>query len=276
MKIFIVGLGLMGSSYAEKLHDLGHDVFGYDIQKDAILKGQEEGYIAFDSDLSKLMTSDLIILALYANDNIEFIRSHQHLFKSNALLTDISGVKHTVVNQIETILRPDVDFVSHHPMAGRAKKGFQSKDKTMFIQSNAILIQTKRGKEYNYALLSNLLMNLGFKRVITMTPEAHDQAIAYTSQLTHAIASSLMNGLDEVTVGTTGDSFKELTRIANINETLWTNLFLENKDLLVDAIESFQTELEQLKQAIIHNDEKNIQDILKKGRIKRESFEKNT
>jgi prephenate dehydrogenase len=276
MKIFIVGLGLMGSSYAEKLHDVGHDVFGYDIQKDAILKGREEGYIAFDSDLSKLMTSDLIILALYANDNIEFIRTHQHLFKSNALLTDISGVKHTVVNQIEAILRPDVDFVSHHPMAGRAKKGFQSKDKTMFIQSNAILIQTKRGKEYNYALLSNLLIDLGFKRVITMTPEAHDQAIAYTSQLTHAIASSLMNGLDEVTVGTTGDSFKELTRIANINETLWTNLFLENKELLVDAMESFQAQLEQLKQAIIHNDEKNIQDILKKGRIKRESFEKNT
>jgi prephenate dehydrogenase len=142
MKIFIVGLGLMGASYAQKLHQIGHEVFGYDINKDVMSKALEEGFISFESDLSKLMTVDVIILALYPNDNIDFIKAHQHLFNSGAFLTDISGIKRISVSLIESILREDIRYISHHPMAGRAKKGFDGKDPDMFLNNQAIIIES--------------------------------------------------------------------------------------------------------------------------------------
>jgi prephenate dehydrogenase len=276
MKIFIVGLGLMGASYAQKLHQIGHEVFGYDINKDVMSKALEEGFISFESDLSKLMTVDVIILALYPNDNIDFIKAHQHLFNSGAFLTDISGIKKISVSLIESILREDIRYISHHPMAGRAKKGFDGKDPDMFLNNQAIIIESKRASLKDYELLENLIKSLGFKRLKRLNPEEHDEAIAYTSQLTHIIASALMDGFSDSYLGTTGDSFRDLTRIANINETLWTELYLNNKEALIKALNSFQHHLDLLKHSIEDDDSKAIEKILKRSRLKREAFEKHS
>jgi prephenate dehydrogenase len=276
MKIFIVGLGLMGASYAQKLYQIGHEVFGYDINKDVMSKALEEGFISFESDLSKLMTVDVIILALYPNDNIDFIKAHQHLFNSGAFLTDISGIKKISVSLIESILREDIRYISHHPMAGRAKKGFDGKDPDMFLNNQAIIIESKRASLKDYELLENLIKSLGFKRLKRLNPEEHDEAIAYTSQLTHIIASALMDGFSDSYLGTTGDSFRDLTRIANINETLWTELYLNNKEALIKALNSFQHHLDLLKHSIEDDDSKAIEKILKRSRLKREAFEKHS
>ena len=276
MKIFIVGLGLMGASYAQKLHQIGHEVFGYDINKDVMSKALEEGFISFESDLSKLMTVDVIILALYPNDNIDFIKAHQHLFNSGAFLTDISGIKKISVSLIESILREDIRYISHHPMAGRAKKGFDGKDPDMFLNNQAIIIESKRASLKDYELLENLIKSLGFKHLKRLNPKEHDEAIAYTSQLTHIIASALMDGFSDSYLGTTGDSFRDLTRIANINETLWTELYLNNKEALIKALNTFQHHLDLLKHSIEDEDSKTIEKILKRSRLKREAFEKHS
>ncbi len=266
----------MGASYAQKLNQLGHTIYGYDINKDVITQAQEEGILSNDNDLSKLMTSDVIILALYPKDNIHFIDQHQHLFKIHALITDISGVKSHSVYDIESILRPDLHYVSHHPMAGRAKKGFQAKDSQMFLNNNVIMIDTPRATEEDYKVLTHIVSGLGFKKIITLTPEVHDEVIAFTSQLTHAIAVSLMDSQNEVILGTTGDSFRDLTRIANINEELWSELFLENKEFFIKAIETFQNKLTDIKNQVINDDKDGLKNTLKKARLKRESFEKHT
>jgi prephenate dehydrogenase len=276
MKIFIVGLGLMGASYAQKLHQIGHEVFGYDIDKDVMSKALEEGFISFESDLRKLMTVDVIILALYPNDNIEFIKTHQHLFNSGVLLTDISGIKKNSVPRIESLLRDDIKYISHHPMAGRAKKGFDGKDPNMFLNNQVIMIDSTRASLKDYELLENLIMSLGFKRLKKLNPKEHDEAIAYTSQLTHIIASALMDGFIEPYLGTTGDSFRDLTRIANINETLWTELYLNNKDALLKALNTFQEHFDLLKHSIEIEDFKTIEKVLKRSRLKREAFEKHS
>lgn len=266
----------MGASYAQKLNQLGHTIYGYDINKDVISQAQEEGIVNHDNDLSKLMTSDVIILALYPKDNISFISSHQHLFKEHALVTDISGVKRQSVHQIERILRTDLHYVSHHPMAGRAKKGFQSKDSQMFLNNNVIIIDTPRATEEDYKIMHHIVHALGFKKIITLTPEAHDEVIAFTSQLTHAIAVSLMDSQTEVILGSTGDSFRDLTRIANINEELWSELFLENKEFFIKSIETFQDKLTLIKQHVMNEDKEALKNTLKQARLKRESFEKHT
>lgn len=275
MKIFIVGLGLMGASYALKLHQQGHTIYGYDENKSAIRKGQEEGFLEADSDLKKLMISDVVIFALYPNNTYEFIESHQHLFKSGALITDINGVKKGLVNDIEKTLRPDVRYISHHPMAGRAKRGFDAKDITMFQNNHFIIVETKRAQDSDYELMHILAKLLGFKTVIKVSPEYHDQVIAYTSQLTHVIAASLMLGKEDTPRQLTGDSFRDLTRIANINEDLWTELFLNNEEELLKAIQAFKNKLSIIETSIKQKDEKTLKETLKKAKKKREEFENN-
>ncbi len=275
MKIFVVGLGLMGASYALKLHLQGHTIYGYDESKTAIRKGQDEGFLQVDSDLKKLMISDVVILALYPNNTLDFIETHQHLFKPGALITDVNGVKRNLVNQIEKTLREDVRYISHHPMAGRAKRGFDAKDISMFQNNHFIIVETKRAQDSDYELMHILANLLGFKTVIKVSPEYHDQVIAYTSQLTHVIAASLMLGKEETPRQLTGDSFRDLTRIANINEDLWTELFLNNQEELLKAIQAFKNKLNMIETSIIQKDEKALKETLKKARKKRETFENN-
>lgn len=276
MKIFIIGLGLMGASYAQKLHQIGHEVFGYDINKDVMTKALEEGFISFESNLSKLMTVDVIVLALYPHENVSFIQAHQHLFKLGVFLTDISGVKHTSVDLIEALLRDDIKYVSHHPMAGRAKKGFDGKDPNMFLNNQVIIIESNRASVKDYEFLEGIVLSLGFKRVKRLSALKHDEAVAYTSQLTHVIASALMDGFSDEYLGTTGDSFRELTRIANINEVLWTELYLSNKEALLKALHTFQEKINLIKHNIELENKESTEAALKRSRLKREAFEKHS
>ncbi|MGB0174792.1 MAG: prephenate dehydrogenase [Acholeplasmataceae bacterium] len=273
MKVFVVGLGLMGASYAEKLSQQGHVIYGYDIDKQALNKGQEQGFIQQNSDLQKLMISDVIILALYPDNTVSFIEDHQHLFKSGALVTDINGVKKNLIQDIERILRKDIRYVSHHPMAGRAKRGFDSKDTTIFNNNHFLIVETPRAKETDYELLRIIAKQLGFKTMTTITSDTHDEVIAYTSQLTHVIASALMIGHQEIPKTLTGDSFRDLTRIANINEMLWSELFLNNKTYLIEAISAFKEALNLIESFIVLGDEKGLKKVLKEARQKREDFE---
>jgi prephenate dehydrogenase len=273
MKIFVVGLGLMGASYAEKLTQKGHHVYGYDVNKENILQAQKDGVILETSNLSHLSHADVVILAMYPMQNISFVKDHLHLFKKGAFLTDISGVKIKVVESIEAILREDIHYVSHHPMAGRAKKGYDFRDPNMFLNNHFLIIESKRATPSDYELLEIIGKLLGFKTITKISAETHDQMIAYTSQLTHVIAVSLMLGHDDITKELTGNSFRDLTRIAHINETLWSELFLSNQSYLLEAIQQFKQQLETIENAIKNQDSKTLNTLLKTSREKRKAFE---
>lgn len=274
MKIFIVGLGLMGASYAQKLTEVGHEVYGYDKDSLTNQKALKEGIIK-SFDLKDIVGADLVILALYPTHIIDFVEQNIVYFKDQ-LITDISGTKVYLLDRLLNILPKTVHYVSHHPMAGREKSGYDFKDITMFKDANFLIIDSNHANQEHIEVIKKLGKDLGFKRQLILSAKAHDMLIAHTSQLTHllAVGLMLMDTSDE-TKNATGDSFRDLTRIANINETLWSELFLENKTALVEKIDDFMTVLKDLKSDIINDDEKSLKEKLIEARKRRLNFDEN-
>jgi prephenate dehydrogenase len=274
MNVFIVGLGLIGASYAEGLVKKGYHVFGYDHDESVLKRAISYGLIDPSSSLSSISSSDLVILALYPHDNIEFVQKNHHLFHQNQLITDVSGTKVDVVKGIESILNESIAYTSHHPMAGKETKGIESRDYKIFKGANFLIVNTKRSKLQDEEILKRIANDLGFKHTLTTSPKEHDQLIAFTSQLTHILAVGLVNSdAHEHTKFATGDSYRDLTRIAKINEILWSELFIENKVALIERIEAFESSINALKEMILNDDLESLKNALKKAKEKRESFD---
>ncbi len=274
MKIFVVGLGLIGASYAEGLHQAGHHVYGYDLIEKNIEKGIHLGFLEQTSNLSKISVADLVILALYPKDNVDFIRTNKNLFTAGQILTDVSGTKSWMMTEVEALLPNGISYTSHHPMAGREQSGFDSRNYHMFKNANFIIVKGKKSDKKDIEVLELIAKNLKFGKITVTDAKTHDELIAFTSQLTHILAVSLIQSdhLKE-TKEATGDSFRDLTRIAKINEVMWTELFLENKDALVTKINEFMTELVYIKELILDNDKERLMNYLKEAKEKRKSFD---
>lgn len=274
MKIFIVGLGIIGASYAEGLHKNGHLIYAYNRSEKPISEGIKEGFIEEDNGLEKLSTCDLVILALYPKFNIEFVKNNLKLFKPGQMVTDVSGTKVWMMSKLEKILPQGVTYTSHHPMAGKETSGYESKDYKMFRQANFIIVPGLRSHKKDQEVLRLIANNLKFGRITVVPAQTHDQLIAYTSQLTHVMAVALMHSdhLKE-TKEATGDSFRELTRIAKINEVMWSELFLENKEALVEKINDFMEELKYMKELILVEDKDALMNYLKEAKEKRKDFD---
>lgn len=271
MKIFIVGLGLMGASFAEVLSSKGHQVFGYDKNQEVINQAIKDRVI-LDGNLDLMEHADLIMLCLYPKENIQFIKENLNRFNKQ-LLTDISGTKVNMISSIEEQL-PNMRYVSTHPMAGREKSGYVSRDISMFDNANFLIVKTQNSRLSDIKLIENLAKEIGFGRITQLNAREHDQLIAHTSQLTHLLAVGLMLSDDSVhTKDATGDSFRDLTRIAKINEDMWTELFLNNKESLIDETNRFIKVLEELKMLIKNNDAATLKKRLKTSKEKRISFD---
>ena len=276
MKIFIVGLGLIGASYAEGLKQKGHQIYAFNRTKSILDLAIEEGIVEKDNDLSKISEADLIILGLYPIHNIEFLKNHKHLLKKGQMITDVSGTKVWMMQEIEKIIPDDITYTSHHPMAGKEVSGYHAKDFKIFKKANFVIVKGKKSHENDESILRNIAKDLGFGKITVTTPQKHDELIAFTSQLTHVIAVSLVHSdhLEE-TKDATGDSYRDLTRIAKINENMWTELFLENKKALLKKINDFEKELDDLKKLIKNDDKENIKTYLKEAKEKRKQFDEN-
>lgn len=276
--ILIVGLGLIGGSYAKSLIKQGFNVFAIDknentieyaIKNNIISDGKTDNY---DEIIKK---ADIIILGLYPTMMIEWIRLNQNLFKSNIFITDVSGVKCNVVDTIQKILRADVEFIGSHPMAGREVSGVENSNENIFNGANFIITPTDKNTQNGILFVKELALTLGFMRIVELSPKEHDEMIGYLSQLTHAIAVSLMNANDNTHLKEyTGDSFRDLTRIAKINEGLWSELFLLNRDILISEIDCFTNELQNLKQKLVNNDDDGLKELFIKSTIRRSYFDK--
>ncbi|BCR35478.1 prephenate dehydrogenase [Mariniplasma anaerobium] len=274
MKIFIVGLGLIGASYAQGLKKAGHEIYASNRTEAVVEQAIKEKIVEKDNDMSYLSKVDLIILGLYPKHNIEFLSKHKHLLKKGQIITDVSGTKAWMTKEIEALIPDGVSYTSHHPMAGKESSGYASKDYKIFKDANFIIVKGQKSGPKDEKILKNIASDLKFGKITITDAQTHDELIAFTSQLTHVIAVSLVHSdhLKE-TPQATGDSYRDLTRIAKINEVMWTELFLENKEALLKKINDFEKELDQLKKHIETNDKESIQEYLKSAKEKRKVFD---
>lgn len=277
MNIVIVGLGVIGGGYAMALKEAGYtEVYGVDnnirtLEKAKALGIIKEGCLTGESVIPK---ADLIILAIYPDLVKKFIRDNVKLFKEGLVVTDVTGIKEPFIEEVAEILPDNIDFVFGHPMAGREKKGIDYATNEVFKGANYLITVTSKNKEENINLIQDLAYKIGFKRVKKISPKYHDEMIAFTSQLPHALAVALINSdIDGRDTGSfIGDSYRELTRIANINETLWSELFLGNKKNLIISIENFQRELESIKECIKNNNKEGLEKLFIKSTKRRENL----
>lgn len=276
MNVLIVGLGLMGGSYAMGLTKAGHKVYAVDTNGDSIKYGIENNIIIDGStEASRFIpNADLIIIGLYPNYIIEFIKKYNNLFKNNQIITDLCGIKTYFLNEAQSIIK-NAEYISHHPMAGREKSGVSNANIEMFKGANFLVTPTKKNTIKAIDLIKEIGKILGFGRISVVTPEKHDEIIAYTSQLTHAIAVSLVNADKDIdTRNYVGDSYRDLTRIAKINEELWSELFFDNKEALLKKISDFEAELDDIKNAINNNDKEALKKKFISSTVHRKEMEK--
>lgn len=277
MKIVVVGLGVIGGSFTMALKEAGYDdVYGIDINEESLEKAKKLGLIkeGFKDGQEIVKSADLVIISLYPRLVKQFIIDNKDNFKDGAIITDATGIKKLFVEDIIEILPENIDFVFGHPMAGREKKGIDFATSQVFKGANYILTPVSRNKEQNLKLIEDLAYQIGFKRVKRITPEYHDEMIGFTSQLPHSLAVALVNSDEEGrdTGSFIGDSYRDLTRIANINEDLWSELFLGNKENLLRSIENFEIELDKIKDAIKNDDKESLKEIFIKSTKRREKL----
>ena len=278
VNILIVGLGLLGGSYAKGLKKLGFEVNAITKDKSSVDYAVENGIIDYGTteiEPEIIEKADLVVFALYPHIFKEWIKENQQYFKSGAILTDVTGVKGCIVDEIQSILRADVEFIAAHPMAGKEVSGVENSDDAIFKGANYIVVPTEKNTNEAIELCSNLGELLGFKQVAILSVEEHDRMIAFLSQLTHCIAVSLMccndtPGLEAYT----GDSFRDLTRIARINDEMWSELFLSNKQDLLIEMERFKVSFDELYEKIKNGDRDGMRQMMRLSTERRKLFDK--
>ena len=262
LTVTIVGLGVIGAAFAQSFKEIGiNTVYGIDIDEETIKKAEEKNIInkGFLETKEPLEKSDFVVITLYPNLMKSFFVNNINYFKENAIITDVVGIKEKIIKDIDPIIEKsgrNIDFIFGHPMAGREKRGIDFADSRVFKDANYIIIKDEKNKKENLELLSEIVKCMGFKKVSFLTAQEHDEIIAFTSQLTHAIAVSLVNSDSEKydTNRFIGDSYRDLTRIAKINEDLWAELLMGNKKNLLKMIQQFERELDIIKDALNDND----------------------
>ena len=277
-KILIVGLGLIGGSYAQALKREGFYVGAVTRSQGSIDYALSHGFIDTGStevSAESVGGYDFVVFALYPNVLLKWLETNQGLLKHGALLTDVTGVKSCVVYKVQAMLRSDLEFVGAHPMAGREVYGVRNADCSIFRGANYIVTPTDANTPAAIADIEELGRVLGFARISRLSPERHDEMIGFLSQLTHCIAVALMTCRDvEHMSAYSGDSFRDLTRIARINEDMWSELFLLNSDVLVNQIDIFVSQMLGIRDAVAGGDVEKLRELMKLSTSRRALFDK--
>lgn len=277
-RILIVGLGLLGGSYAKVLKRFGLHISAITKEQSSIDYAIRENIIDKGSiklDERIIGEADLVIFALYPHVFVEWIEENQRLLKSGALLTDVTGVKGGIVYEIQDMLRPDVEFIAAHPMAGLEVSGVENSTDKMFIGANYIVTPTEKNTPQAIQACMELGRLLGFANVTTLSPEEHDEMVGFLSQLTHCIAITLMTCNDKEHMEKfTGDSFRDLTRIARINDLMWGELFVKNKPALLEQMNLFIRKFNELKSMLEAEDIDGMRQMMRHSTERRALFDK--
>ena len=276
--VLIVGLGLIGGSYAKALTKQGFSVRAVTKEQADIAYAVREGFLAggsTEAEPALFAWADLVVLALYPHTLLAWAEENAHLLTPGTLVTDVTGVKGGIVDRMQALMPEGVEFIAAHPMAGRELYGVEHSDDSVFRGANYIVTPTEKNTPEAIAWAKELAEVLGFKHICTLTVQEHDRMIGYVSQLCHAIAVSLMCANDNTSLCEyTGDSFRDLTRIARINDKMWAELFLWNKENLISEIDQFDAALDALRNALVAGDREKLEEMFRLSTQRRAAFDK--
>ena len=274
----IVGLGLLGGKYAQVLSQKGYRVTGITHSAETMDFALSHGYVCAgktENFEDLVEQADCVIFGLYPTVLLDWVRQYGHLLHRGTLVTDVSGVKRGVVEPVQQALPEGVEFIASHPMAGRETSGIAHSAEVNFAPANFIITPTEKNTPQGIEWCRELAETLGFCRISVLSPAEHDHMIGYVSQLCHAIAVSLMCASDNTELARyTGDSFRDLTRIARINDKMWAELFLWNKDNLISEIDMFSDALQDMRQKLVDDDRDGLQEMFRLSTKRREAFDK--
>ena len=277
-KILIVGLGLIGGGYAAALTEKGYYVGALTRSRKSIDYALDKRIISEGTtEISKDFISkyDIVVFSLYPNAFVNWISENQHVLKAGVLLTDVTGVKSSIVYRIQSMLRKDLEFVPAHPMAGRELSGVENSTPQVFKDDNYIVTPTSANTAGAIEDVKELGRIIGFGNISVLSPENHDEMIGFLSQLTHCIAVSLMTCRETGDLRAfSGDSFRDLTRIANINDEMWSELFMMNKDELLKQMDLFANQFSALRKAVASDDMEAMKSMMRLSSKRRKLFDK--
>ena len=277
MNIAVVGLGLIGGSICKALKaNTFHHIMGIDSDKETIRKALESGAIDEEIGVEKLCEANLTVLALYPMAIVEFVKKNADKFRKGSIVMDICGVKGYIVNNCTPILEENgVIFIGTHPMAGTEHSGFDYSSATLFNKASFIITPTESTPQIAVDLVSTLGACMNFGQVVIATPEQHDANIAYTSQLAHVVSNAYVKSPSLFRAdGFSAGSFLDLTRVAKLNEEMWSSLFLCNKEALLFEINTIIEKLTEYRDAMVNDDKPTLKALLKDGReLKEKSLE---
>ena len=277
MKIGIIGLGLIGGSMAKAIKlNTDHYVLGMDLDEKVVMRAKVMEAINEELSDKNIGECDIIIFALYPNETVKTVKKYAHLIKKGAYLIDCAGVKEKVCDIVPQIAKDNgFVFVGGHPMAGIEKIGFKYSDANIFANASMILTPDENVKIEELADIKIFFLSIGFGKITIKSAKDHDRIIAYTSQLAHVLSNAYVKSeTAKVHRGLSAGSFKDLTRVAYLNETMWTELFLENKENLIAEIGTLIHNLEKYKDALEQEDGDRLKNLLKEGRELKESLDK--
>lgn len=276
MKVGIIGLGLMGGSLAKAISfGTEHTVWGTNRSPEAVQKALFVGAIEKELTKEDLPFCDLVIVSLYPQASIDYIIDNAHLFKKGAIVMDISGVKRYVCDALyDTAKQNGFVFIGAHPMAGLHLSGFEHSTAKIFNNSSMILTPYEDTPDECVNVIKELFLKIGFTNIQMSTPDEHDKIIAFTSQLAHVVSNAYVKSPNAmVHKGFSAGSYKDLTRVAYLNEHMWSELFLENRDNLINEIDAIVDNLVQYREAMAMGDREKLTSLLRDGRILKEKID---
>lgn len=271
MKIGIVGLGLIGASMAKALSGAGHTVLGDDIDADVLKRAVLTEAISARLDDINVKSVDMLILSVYPDDTVKYLSVYAPLLKDGAVLADLCGIKREIVAEMKRLKNqyPAIEFIGLHPMAGKEYSGFKYSSPLLFENASLLAVPVDMPLEV-LAKVKQAMLEIGFKGMVITTAEEHDKIISYTSQLAHIVSSSyVQNEMAKSIYGFTAGSFRDMTRVARLNPVMWTQLLMQNRDMLSLELSDLIQNLTEFKDTLDGCDDKKLCEKLEKGnRIK--------
>ena len=280
--VCIVGMGLIGGSLAKAIIEYTpHIVFGIDKNKSVLESAQNENAldaaaVAGSDDAAEILAdSDIVILALSPKSTIEFMKKNAEKIKKSAIISDVCGVKRSVAKELAPMCdNAGLRFVGGHPMAGKEHSGFENSDADLFSGASYIFTPSDDLAAQTVETMTDFAYDIGCSRVEITTPDHHDEMIAFTSQLPHVLAGAYIKSpVSAGYMGYSAGSFRDVSRVATVDESLWSDLFLSNKDNLCSEIDGMIARLSEYKTAIENDENAALSEIIKAGRVRKQEIE---
>lgn len=273
MNILIIGLGLIGGSFCKTLSKkTNHNIFGYDKDNITSQKALNDGSIISVLSTEKFIQADVTFICLHPTVSINFLKENVSHFRGNSVIADVCGVKGSISAQMSEItMSHNINYIGTHPMAGREFGGYDYSVENLFDNASFIVTPTESTDMESLETVKKIATEMGFKKIITASPENHDKTIAYTSQLAHIVSSAYVKSPSiENESGFTAGSFQDMTRIATLNENMWSDLFMQNQKPLLNELDTLISNLAKYREAIADSDADKLTELLREGRIIKE------